>query len=46
VTDDEFEDLIMALWDNHSTPEEVMEEFEFYEAAHKIRAQLIATAAP
>jgi hypothetical protein len=40
MTDDEFDDLIQALWDKHSNAEGVMDEFEFYDAAHKIRAQL------
>ncbi len=39
MTDDDFDDLIHALWDKYSSGE-LMEEFEFYDAAHKIRAQL------
>jgi len=40
MTDDEFDELIERLWDKHSNAEEVMTEFEFYEAALKIRALL------
>lgn len=37
--DDDFDDLIHALWDKHSSGE-LMQEFEFYDAAHEIRARL------
>jgi hypothetical protein len=40
MTDDEFDELIGELWDKHSDAAERMDEFEFYDAAHKIRTRL------